>query len=65
MVHNFETANEMLSKIQDGIGLNPEQVALIVISSLDSEYYTHLLIDQQTLMKWFTTDFNIEDETGR
>lgn len=64
-IHNFSTITSLLNKLKDEIGLDNDQITVIAITSINPEFFTHMLIQQSDFMKWFTTDFSGEGDTEK
>ena len=38
---------------------------MIAVTSINPEFFTHMLVVQSDFMKWFTTDFSGEGDTEK
>ena len=63
-IHTVQTLWDHFFSLQKKIGLTRWEVAFIVITSIDLEYFTHMLIEQSEFMRWFTTDFSGDKAAG-
>ena len=64
-IHNIQTLWNLLQKFQKELDFNEDHIAIIAITSIDPNFFTHMLIQQSDFMKWFTTDFSGEGETEK
>jgi len=43
-IHNFVTIKSLLEKLKGDIGLDSDQITVIAITSINPEFFTHMLI---------------------
>ena len=62
-IHNINTALTKMNELKGKIGLTDLECYYIIFSSIDHDYFNHLLIRQGDFIQWFTIDFEeIEGE---
>jgi|TARA_B110001450_G_scaffold252174_1_gene273444 hypothetical protein len=59
-IHNVKTAIELLEELKEEIGLNDDEITVIVYTSLDRDWFTNLIILQGEFLKWFNLNFEGE-----
>lgn len=60
-MHNVKTIEAKLSEFYNEIGLNADELHLIIFTSLDHDYLTNLLVLSSEFTKWFNIDFSGEN----
>ena len=43
-IHNIKTALELLDGLKEEIGLNDDEVSIIIYTSLDRDWFTNLIL---------------------
>lgn len=56
-IHNINTALIKLNELKKEIGLSDLDCYFIIFSSIDHNYFNHLIILQGEFLKWFNIDF--------
>ena len=56
-IHNINTALTKMNELKGKIGLTDLECYFIIFSSIDHDYFNHLLIRQVDFIQWFTIDF--------
>ena len=59
-IHNMKTALELLDGLKEEIGLNDDEVTIIIYTSLDRDWFTNLILLQGEFLKWFNLNFEGE-----
>ena len=59
-LHNVKTLQRKMSEIQDEIGLTNDEIAIIIYTSIDLDWFTNLLICAGEFTKWFNINFEGE-----
>ena len=60
-VHNVKTLEMKLAEFCGEIELTPDELHLIVFTSLDSDYLTNMIILAGEFLKWFNINFEGEN----
>ena len=61
-IHNVKTAIELLEELKEEIGLNDNEITVIVFTSLDRDWFTNLICLQGEFLKWFNLNFEGESQ---
>lgn len=56
-IHNIKTKLSQISRFQSDIKLTDDEVMIIIFTSLDQDYFTHLIVSEGEFTQWFTLDF--------
>jgi hypothetical protein len=56
-IHNINTALVKMNELKGKIGLTDLECYFIIFSSIDHDYFNHLLLKQGDFIKWFTINF--------
>lgn len=56
-IHNVKTVCEVLAGLKAEIGLNDQDLMIVVFSSIDFDWMTNLLILQDEFLSWFSICF--------
>jgi hypothetical protein len=51
------TALDIMNELNKEIGLTDKECQFIIFSSIEHEYFNHLLLMQGEFIKWFTINF--------
>jgi len=60
-IHNVKTLEEILRSIQVEARLNDDDIAILIFTSIDQDWFTNMIILQAEFMKWFTINFDDDD----
>lgn len=60
-IHNARSLEKKLRYLQPEIQLSDDELAVIMFSSVDHDYFTQLLISQGELLHWFNINFEGEN----
>jgi len=56
-LHNIKTLEAHLKGLQSEIGLSDDDIMIMIYTSLDLDYFCHLLVMQGQFLNWFTINF--------
>jgi|DEB0MinimDraft_12_1074336.scaffolds.fasta_scaffold10575_2 hypothetical protein len=62
IVNNHKSIMLKMDQIQHEIGLTDDEVIIIVFTSMDMEFFNHLVILQGEFNKWFNLNFEGESQ---
>ena len=61
-IHNFMTAELKLLELRGDIGFTEDDIMIILMTSLDLDYFTNLVVAQGEFSKWFNLNFKGESQ---
>ena len=57
-LHNVKTAQAMVLKFSDEIGLSKDEIILLIFASCEFDYFNHLIVCSGEFTKWFNINFS-------
>jgi hypothetical protein len=61
-IHNMKTILAKMNELKREIRLTDDDIAIIIYTSMDQDYFTNMLIQQGEFLKWFNLNFAGESQ---